>query len=145
MVQAGFLASTVLMGVLTAAVVIALANGREWRHYAPANLPATTGGGSDEEHTGLWALGFVLLVLAVGGMVVLLVGGFGSLTASAPTIGTGTAVIALFVVLIAGYAVAWSYATARSHGAGTAQAAMVGIWALGLLFVAAVVAQLFLG
>lgn len=144
MAQIGLLASTVLMGVLTAGVVMLVANGRRWRSYAPTNLPARRDDHvSVADRPGLLAIGFIALVFVVGGAVVLLSGGLATVGAGAPAVDMGVAVSALLGLLIAGFAIVGSYSTARSHGAGVAQAAMVGLWALGLLFVLAVAAQLF--
>lgn len=146
MAQIGLLASTLLMGVLTAGVVILLANGRRWRTYSPTSLPARRGSeGSVLDRTGVLALGFIAIVFVVGGAVVLLVGGLETMGAGAPSVDVGIAVSALLGLLLAGYAVAGSYSTARSHGAGGAQALMVGLWALGLLFVLTVAAKLLFG
>ena len=145
MAQIGLLASTVLMGVLTAGVVMLLANGRRWRTYAPTDLPARPEDRvSVINRPGLLAVGFIALVFVVGGAVVFLSGGLATVGAGTPSVDMGVAVSALLGLLIAGFAIVGSYTTARSHGAGVAQAVMVGLWALGLLFVLAVAAQLFI-
>ena len=145
MAQIGLLASTVLMGVLTAGVVMLLANGRRWRTYAPTDLPARPEDRvSVMDRPGLLAVGFIALVFVVGGAVVFLSGGLATVGAGTPSVDMGVAVSALLGLLIAGFAIVGSYTTARSHGAGVAQAVMVGLWALGLLFVLAVAAQLFI-
>jgi hypothetical protein len=145
MAQIGLLASTVLMGVLTAGVVMLLANGRRWRTYAPTDLPARPEDRvSVMNRPGLLAVGFIALVFVVGGAVVFLSGGLATVGAGTPSVDMGVAVSALLGLLIAGFAIVGSYTTARSHGAGVAQAVMVGLWALGLLFVLAVAAQLFI-
>jgi hypothetical protein len=91
------------------------------------------------------ALGFIAIVFVVGGAVVLLAGGLTTMGTTAPSIDMAVAVSALLGLLLAGFAVVGSYSTARSHGAGYAQALLVGLWALGLLFVLTVAAKLFLG
>ena len=145
MAQIGLLASTALMGVLTAGVVMLLANGRRWRTYAPTDLPARPEDRvSVINRPGLLAVGFIALVFVVGGAVVFLSGGLATVGAGTPSVDMGVAVSALLGLLIAGFAIVGSYTTARSHGAGVAQAVMVGLWALGLLFVLAVAAQLFI-
>lgn len=146
MVQVGLLASTVLMGVFTAALVIALANGRRWRSYSPAALPVPRqeSGDSVSDRPGILALGFLLIVFAVGGAVVLPIGGLETMGSSAPGVDPAMAVTALLGLLLAGFFAAGSYSTARSHGAGNASAVMVGFWALGLLFIVALAAQLLL-
>jgi len=145
MAQIGLLASTALMGVLTAGVVMLLANGRRWRTYAPTDLPARPEDRvSVMNRPGLLAVGFIALVFVVGGAVVFLSGGLATVGAGTPSVDMGVAVSALLGLLIAGFAIVGSYTTARSHGAGVAQAVMVGLWALGLLFVLAVAAQLFI-
>lgn len=146
MVQVGLLASTVLMGVFTAALVIVLANGRRWRSYSPAGLPMPRRESDDplSDRPGMLALGFLLIVFAVGGAVVLLVGGLETMGSPAPGVNPAIAVTALLGLLLAGFIAAGSYSTARSHGAGNASAVMIGFWALGLLFVAAIAAQLLL-
>lgn len=144
MAQAGLLASTVLMGVLTAGLVMLAANGRQWRRYSPTALPATRdGGASMSERPGMLALGFIAIVFVVGGTVVLLAGGLSTMGTPTPSIDLAMAVSGLLGLLIAGYVVVGSYSTVRSHGAGSAQALMVGLWALGLLFVLAVAVKLF--
>ncbi|MFB6206553.1 MAG: hypothetical protein ABEJ05_08530 [Haloglomus sp.] len=144
MAQAGLLASTVLMGVLTAGVVMLLARGRGWRHYTPTDLPARRDDVTPViDRPGLMATGFIAAVFVVGGAVVLLAGGLATIGTAAPSIDMAVAVSALLALLIAGYAFAGSYSTARSHGAGNAQALLVGLWALGLLFVLAIAAKLF--
>jgi hypothetical protein len=133
------------MGVLTAGVVMLLANGRRWRTYAPTDLPARPEDRvSVMNRPGLLAVGFIALVFVVGGAVVFLSGGLATVGAGTPSVDMGVAVSALLGLLIAGFAIVGSYTTARSHGAGVAQAVMVGLWALGLLFVLAVAAQLFI-
>lgn len=146
MAQIGLLASTVLMGVLTAGVVILLANGRRWRTYSPTALPARRGSeGSVTDRPGVLALGFIAIVFVVGGAVVLLSGGLATMGAAAPSVDMALAVSALLGLLLVGYAVVGSYSTARSHGAGNAQAIMVGLWALGLVFVLVVAGKLLFG
>lgn len=133
------------MGVLTAGLVILLANGRNWRRYSPATLPTRRDGGgpSMSERPGMLALGFIAIVFVVGGAVVLLSGGLATMGTVTPTIDLALAVSALLGLLVVGYAVLGSYSTARSHGVGYAQALMIAAWALGLLFVLAVAAKLF--
>ncbi|PSP96727.1 hypothetical protein BRC89_13330 [Halobacteriales archaeon QS_4_70_19] len=122
-----------------------LANGRRWRTYAPTDLPARPEDRvSVMDRPGLLAVGFIALVFVVGGAVVFLSGGLATVGAGTPSVDMGVAVSALLGLLIAGFAIVGSYTTARSHGAGVAQAVMVGLWALGLLFVLAVAAQLFI-
>lgn len=146
MVQVGLLASTVLMAVFTAALVFVLANGRRWRSYSPAGLPVPRRepDASVLDRPGILALSFLAIVFAVGGAVVLLVGGLETVGSPAPDIDPAIAVTALLGLLLAGFLAAGSYSTARSHGAGTASAVMVGFWALGLLFVVAIAARLLL-
>jgi hypothetical protein len=146
MAQAGLLASTVLMGVLTAGLVILLANGRNWRRYSPTALPTPRDGGggpSMSERPGMLALGFIATVFVVGGAVVLLSGGLATMGTATPTIDMALAVSALLGLLVVGYVVLGSYSTARSHGVGYAQALMIAAWAFGLLFVLGVAAKLF--
>jgi hypothetical protein len=134
------------MGVLTAGLVMLVANGRRWRSYTPTALPTTRASGEPmSERPGMLALGFIAVVFVVGGAVVLLAGGLTTMGTTAPSIDMAVAVSALLGLLLAGFAVVGSYSTARSHGAGYAQALLVGLWALGLLFVLAVAAKLFLG
>lgn len=133
------------MGVLTAGLVILLANGRNWRRYSPTALPTPRdgGGASMSERPGMLALGFIAIVFVVGGAVVLLSGGLATMGTATPTIDMALAVSALLGLLVVGYAVLGSYSTARSHGIGYAQALMIAAWAFGLLFVLAVAAKLF--
>jgi hypothetical protein len=139
----GLLASTVVMGLLTGAIALFVIRGRAWRRYSPDVSALRADSLRDGElGPGTMALGFVLLVFVVGGAAVLLVGGFETLPLPAPGISAAIAIPALLGLLLVGYVVAGSYATARSHGAGNAQAALVGLWAFGLLFVLAVAAQL---
>jgi hypothetical protein len=143
MAELQLLASTVLMGVLTAAIVMVLANGRPWRSYSPTALPARPENESSVlDRPGTMAVGFILLVFLVGGAVVLLSGGLATMGTAAPSVDMALAVSALIGLLLVGYVVLGSYATARSHGVGYAQALLVGLWAFGLLFILAIAAQL---
>lgn len=145
MATTGLLASTVLMGLLTGAVALFVIRGRKWRRYSPDVSGLRVESLRDGEMgAGTMALGFLLLVFVVGGAAVLLVGGFESLSGlPSPSISAGVAIPALLGLLLVAYVVVGAYSTARSHGAGNAQAVMVGLWAFGLLFVLAVAAQLF--
>lgn len=148
MAPLSYLASAVLTGVFLVVVVGALARSREWRDYAPMQWAGGGGGGSvagsllDLARTPLaWTVTFLVLTVIVGAATVALV--TGSVPAGVARM-AGMALAAVAVVVLGAY-LAWGvHRTTRSRGFASAQAAAVGVWALGLAVLGAVVVQLVL-
>jgi cbb3-type cytochrome oxidase subunit 3 len=143
-----YLASTILMGLFLVAVV-ALVRFSDRREY---EAPSSREGGLARraatwvvESPMAWILGFLLLVFVAGGTSVLYVGGILPSPSAATTQLAGTALAAVFALVLVGYLVWGAYATARSRGYQRSGAVAVGAWVVGLLFVVAIAAQLLMG
>lgn len=143
MAELSYLVSALVMGLFLVAVVAfvrrserdAVRPERETRSTPESLLDRT------RESTSAWIAGFLVLVLVAGGLSVAYVGGLSPV----PTSLARTAGLVLAAVLGAALAayLGWGgYHVARSRGFGDAQAAAVGAWMLGLLFVVAIAARL---
>lgn len=154
MAETGFLASTLLTGVLLLAILGVIGRLRDWQR----NAAASGGGGAGERApspttgdrleralrspTG-WILTFLALVLGFGGGAVLFVS-----DPSVPGMSQGALQLLLagaFALVILAYVFLGVYVSARARGQKSAFAAMIGAWVLGLLFIAAISLQLLLG
>lgn len=139
----GQLASTVLMGAFAAIVAVVVVYGRDWRTYsAPGSGERSIGETlrAASRSPTAWIVGFLALAAVLGGGALAFVGGLGVDPGS-----VSVAVPALFGLVILGYLLWGVWYTARSRGLGNAQAALVGVWAFGLLFVLAIAAKLLTG
>ncbi|WP_430638909.1 hypothetical protein [Haloferax volcanii] len=157
MAQTGLFLGFVL-GVALLALTVFL-TGRGWRQYSVTSVPTPTGGGSSgnageserERGSGTaarrWAddptvlsLVFLLAALGFGAVAVLFVGGStipeGVSDAAGPVLVAGT----LTVVIT--YLFYGTYHAARGRGLERSQAALLGSWVLGLLFVVGVALRL---
>lgn len=154
------LASTVLMGVFLVAVLAVFARLRTHRgettngeRSAASDLPRITEDAppstTDLESgpvTGssappiAWVVGFLGLVVVVGGGAIAFVAGN-----ALPQIGTQAAGAVLAIVfggLVCGYLFSGVYLSLRSHGRKSAEATGVALWLLGLIAVGVIAAQL---
>ncbi|RDZ55561.1 hypothetical protein C5C07_08610 [Haloferax sp. Atlit-4N] len=151
MAQTGLFLGFVL-GVVLLALTVFL-TGRGWRHYSVTSVPTPTGGGSAGSGSGSgsdsrrWAddptvlsLVFVLAALGFGAMAVLFVGG--SAIPESVTNVAGPALVAGTLGVVVAYLFYGTYHAARGHGLARSQAALLGSWVLGLLFVVGVALRL---
>lgn len=140
MAELSYLVSTVLMGLFLVAVVafVRFSENREHtRQREPADGPSLAS--RLQNSPGVWIVTFLLLAFVAGGGAVLFVsGGLPAGTAQAAGIALG-AVVATSLVAYFGWG---GYYIARGRGLGNAQAAAVGAWLLGMLFVAAIAVRL---
>jgi len=135
MVNTGYLASTVLMGLLGVGVVVFVLRSRRWRHYVPrvaggvaAGERPASGLAALAGRTSTWTVAYVALVL--GFM-------FGAMAYASGAV-TGPAVIGGVVALVASFLVAGVYVSMRDNGRPSAQAAAGSAVATGLLAVVAI-------
>jgi hypothetical protein len=138
-----FLASTLLMGLFLVAVVafVGYAERRDAERPGSSMRPGAVLSwvrGS----TMAWIVGFLVLVVAVGGSTVLFVGGLLPNPSAQVTQTAGLALGGLVALSLLVYFVWGGYSTARARGYPRSGAAAVGIWVFGMLFVTAIVAQL---
>lgn len=142
MAQVAFLVSS-LIGLLLIGVIVALI-GRGGKHYAlPERIAPREGRSSIGRATrspAVWTLVFVVTVIVLAGAAVLFVGGTGIPEGVKPVAGVILAVGT--AVLLLGYVFYGTFASARSRGLADAQAAALGTWALGLLFITTIALKL---
>lgn len=139
------LVSTLLMGLILLVIVAAVAGSRNWRREAP-ETPGERGASfaaRAARDPDTWGLVFVVIVLAITAGAIVFVGGFSIPGADQQTV--GLLLGAVFGTLLAVLLLGGIYTTARARGAGRSLAVAVGAGLLGLLFVAAIAAQLLLG
>jgi len=159
MAQTGLFLGFVL-GVALLALTVFL-TGRGWRQYSVTSVPTPTGGGSSgnagesERGSGTetgtaarrWAddptvlsLVFLLAALGFGAVAVLFVGGStipeGVSDAAGPVLVAGTLTVVVTHLFYG------TYHAARGRGLERSQAALLGSWVLGLLFVVGVALRL---
>ncbi|MGB9958602.1 hypothetical protein ACOZ4B_19660 [Haloferax prahovense] len=149
MAQTGLFLGFVL-GVVLLALTVFL-TGRGWRHYTVTSVPTPTGGGSAGGGGGdtarrwgddptVLSLVFVLAALGFGAMAVLFVGG--SAIPESVTNAAGPALVAGTLGVVVAYLFYGTYHAARGRGLERSQAALLGSWVLGLLFVVGVALRL---
>lgn len=144
MVQLGYLASTLLMGLFLVAVVAFLRLG-DRREYSQtlsrgdSGLVAALRGATRSETA--WIVAFLVVSFAAGLAAVAYVGGLFPAGAAA----AGPVLAVVVALLVGGYLLWGAYTTARSRGYQSAAAVMVSTWVLGLLFVTAIAAYLLTG
>ncbi|ADE03097.1 hypothetical protein [Haloferax volcanii] len=154
MAQTGLFLGFVL-GVALLALTVFL-TGRGWRQYSVTSVPTPTGGGSSgnageserERGSGSgsgtaarrWADDPTVLSLGFGAVAVLFVGGStipeGVSDAAGPVLVAGT------LTVVVTYLFYGTYHAARGRGLERSQAALLGSWVLGLLFVVGVALRL---
>ncbi|MCO8268840.1 hypothetical protein NKF06_20245 [Haloferax sp. AB510] len=149
MAQTGLFLGFVL-GVVLLALTVFL-TGRGWRHYTVTSVPTPTGGGSAGSGGGdtarrwgddptVLSLVFVLAALGFGAMAVLFVGG--SAIPESVTNAAGPVLVAGTLGVVVAYLFYGTYHAARGRGLERSQAALLGSWVLGLLFVVGVALRL---
>lgn len=145
MAQEALFAGLVFGVALAAAVVL---TGRGRREYSVAGGWATrTGTGTRPsalsraaDSPAAWTAAFVVVALAFGGAAVLFVAG-GDVPAGLAAAG-GAFLLAAAVLVFGLYVFYGTFVSARGRGLKNAQAALLGVWALGSLFVLAVALKL---
>ncbi|POG57142.1 hypothetical protein [Haloferax marisrubri] len=149
MAQTGLFLGFVL-GVVLLALTVFL-TGRGWRHYTVTSVPTPTGGGSaggaSDSAARRWAddptvlsLVFLLAALGFGAVAVLFVGG--STIPEGVTSAAGPVLVAGTLTVVVAYLFYGTYHAARGRGLERSQAALLGSWVLGLLFVVGVALRL---
>lgn len=133
-----------LFGVALVAAVVLTGRGR--REYSVAGGWTTRGEARPSalsrtaDSPAVWTAAFVAVALAFGGAAVLFTAGGDISTELAAA---GGAFLLVAAVLVFGlYVFYGTFVSARGHGLKDAQAALLGVWALGSLFVLAVVLKL---
>ncbi|WP_148415729.1 hypothetical protein [Haloferax sp. KTX1] len=148
MAQTGLFLGFVLGVVLL--VLTVFLTGRGWRHYSVTSVPTPTGGGSAGSGGSAarrWAddptvlsVVFLLAALGFGAVAVLFVGGSaipeGVSDAAGPVLVAGT------LTVVVAYLFYGTYHAARGRGLARSQAALLGSWVLGLLFVVGIALRL---
>ncbi len=148
MVTITILVSSVLMGLLLAAVVWTVVRSGADRGYSPTD-EGPRGSGFDVARAGYarvagsqlaWVVGFLAAVFAVGGGAVAYLGGW----ELSPTMGMvgGVALVGVVGALLAGFLFMAVYRVTRVKGLGGPMATAVALWVFGLLFVLVVSVQL---
>lgn len=135
MVDATYLASGLLFGVLAVVTAVAVVRGFGWRRYRPRF--GVTGRSDAPDAVGTPTAAVVVLVALTVGVV----GGGLLFVRTGGTPSTTTIVVAPFVA-VAGYLVVGVYTTARSRGYHRGQAAMLSAWSVGGLLLLAVAGTL---
>ncbi|ELZ81458.1 hypothetical protein C455_04676 [Haloferax larsenii JCM 13917] len=134
-----------VVGVVLLAFVVAYV-GRGWRQYT---VSAPVGGGGSGGSSGetsstmsnwtedptVLSLAFLLLALGFGLIAVLFVGGGG--VSEEMTNTAGAVLVGATVLVVVAYLFHGTYHAARSWGLERSQAALLGSWVLGLLFIVA--------
>lgn len=145
MAALSYLVSTLVMGVVLLGVWLVVARARHWEHYT---LPATVSADAEGSRVTraaqtptTWIVGFLLVTFLAGGATILLVSDVGASLALGPVV----VVSAIFAVMLIGYLLWGVYHSVRVRGLGSAQAALAGVWTLGMLFLGAVVVTLVMG
>lgn len=137
--------STILTGLFLVAIAT-LTRSRNWRDYS---LPGEEEGdfldavGAAFRSPATWYILFVLLVVVFGGGALLFVGGFSLPSVNQEAVGLGMA--AAFAAVLVGYLFLGTYSSAKARGLKSSQAAGVGSFLLGVLFIVAVVWKLVTG
>lgn len=150
MVAVSPVVSTVVMGMLLVAIVVAIARrgsprGSQIvsnRRYRPAGAAEPSGGaGALLRAAGsptVWAAVFFLLVFGIGAGALLAVGGFGvDVPASA-----ATAVAGLFVAVLGVYLAVGTYYAARGRGHPDSMAVAEGVGALAMVVILGIALRL---
>ncbi|WP_458187675.1 hypothetical protein [Haladaptatus sp. NG-WS-4] len=145
MASFGYGASVLVMGFALVALAFGLARGWNWKRYA------VDGKTPDVEerlrafasNPTVWVAGFVLGALVAGAGAVLFVSG--ETVPAAIRRGASTAVVALTVLVGAGYVFWGTYQSSRYRGLDSAQATLAALWVWASLFVLAVVVKLVMG
>lgn len=140
MAELSYLVSTVLMGLFLIGVV-AYVRASERREYEGPREAAPSEGLASRARNSvrLWIVTFLLLAFVAGGGAVLFVSG--ALSPGLAQAG-GVALAVVVAASLVAYLGWGGYYIARGHGMGNAQAAAVGVWLLGLLFVALIAIRL---
>ncbi|ADQ67151.1 hypothetical protein C499_05328 [Halogeometricum borinquense DSM 11551] len=142
MAQESLLVSFVLGVSLIAAVVVLI--GRGWRNYSVAGGWTTRESGSvltrGADSPMMWTAAFLVAALAFGTAAVLFVAG-AEVPEGMAAIGGAFLVAGTTLILIL-YVFYGTFVSARSRGLKNAQAAFLGAWALGMLFVVAIALKL---
>lgn len=140
MVEVAYVASSVLMGALVIAIVVAILRLREWNEYSPGGegdgLVSLRGLANSPT---VWMVTFLLLLVVFGGTTLGYVSGAIPASAILPVLGGAT-----FLVVV-GYLFIAAYSSARSRGRPTSQAVAEGTTLTGLVFVLAIAAKLVVG
>lgn len=151
MVAITYLPSTLLMGLFLLAIIVGFVRiTSSERTTTPQSAPVPTrkrrtDTQSTTDSTAVptaWIVGFLSLILAVGGGTVLFVGGI-----SVPSVGTGSAGLLLAVLiggLVCGYLISGLYISLRGHGRASAEAAAVAIWMLGMAALVLIAIRIFI-
>ncbi|SFR68985.1 hypothetical protein [Halogeometricum limi] len=143
MVQSALLVSFVLgLGLLS---VVVLLTGRGWRTYSVAGgwttrpRPSALARGADSP--AVWTAAFVAVTLAFGGAAILFVGGT-EIPEGMAAMG-GVVLVGLATLVFGSYVFYGTFVSARNRGLKNSQAALLGAWAIGALFLVAVTLKLF--
>ncbi|KAB1194151.1 hypothetical protein GJR96_12205 [Haloferax sp. MBLA0076] len=133
-----------VVGVVLLALVVAI-TGRGGRRYSVDSPVGETE--TRASRVADWAddptvlsVVFLLLALGFGAIAVLFMGGGGISAEMASA--AGVALVTATLLVVVGYLFYGTYHTARSRGLQRSQAALVGSWVLGLLFVGGVALRL---
>ena len=132
-----------VVGVVLLALVAAL-TGRGGQRYSVENV---AGERESQSRVAEWSddptvLSLVFLLVALGfGLVAVVFTGYGGLSQETTNVAGAALVVATLVVVVS-YLFYGSYHAARSRGLARSQAALVGSWVLGLLFVVSVTLRL---
>jgi hypothetical protein len=142
--------STFLLSVLTGVVLVATVaflNARGWRQYTPTGLgirPAETDRSSMAAlaaNPTVWVVAFLAAILVFGGATIAFVGGGGGIPES--VVQSAGIVLAVAAAVVAvGYLFFGTFMAAKGRGVGSAAAAALGSWVLGLAFVVVLVVKL---
>lgn len=138
------IAATAATGLVLLAVAFFIMWGMDWRSYAftfgqPEERPEAALGRLLADPA-TWAVGFVVLVLAVGAVALAAVGAI-----DLPVPGGNTAVLAIFGGLLTLFLVLGTYGLMRDHDSSTAEAVAASVVMFAGLFVLGVSAMLVLG
>jgi hypothetical protein len=148
MAEYGYLVTFLLTGAILVALVITFARARQWRTSSTA---ISTASGKHVDHdvatritriarTPLaWTVGFLVLAVTVGATTVAFVAE-GMPTAISR--GAGVAIAIVLASALGTYFLWGIYHSARHRDLSDAQATLVSLWVIGLLFIVAVVLNL---
>ncbi|MFB6080738.1 MAG: hypothetical protein ABEJ81_07060 [Haloferacaceae archaeon] len=143
MAQVAFLLSTLIGILLIGAVAVLI--GRGSRQYS---LPRRVTGGEGESSLlaraarsqVVWTLVFVVAAIGLGGAAILFTGTVpipdGIKAAAGGALAAGVGILLMFYVFYG------TFASARARGLGSSQAAALGSWLVGLLFIVVVALKL---
>ena len=140
MAELGYLVSALVTGAFLVAVWTLLGRMENWRSYDPSAGESQRGAPDWLNSPAAWTAGFFLLALVVGGGAVLLVSDAGL----AASVGSWTALAAMFAALLVGFVLWGTYSSARHHGYHSARAVLLSAWVFGSLFVGAIAVKLML-